>query len=240
VVCRKFPTKNRQYPTSFKLLFLYNENYRTSEITQFENRIRKKTMKKILLLITLLFIQPALSKPDKSFKTLIKTPITAFDFFLYRLYNNSKCHFWPGYEIRGTPRCMDKYPQYDSKKNELTLSYIFSVDMTDEFDRVILGYFTSATKKGKIRILMIDMGTLMNDLGLSKYLEDARKSRKKIYSPGLIDKSLILNEADKVDVAKIKDSIKVEARFDYSEYTDYWVIRDTNGEMTVEIRQKPR
>ncbi|MBL4659771.1 MAG: hypothetical protein JKY19_05405 [Alcanivoracaceae bacterium] len=135
---------------------------------------------------------------------------------------------------------MDRYPQYDPKKNELTLSYVFSVDTTNEFDRVILGYFTSATKKRKIRILMIDMGTLMDNLGLSKTFEDTRKSRKKIYYPGLIDKSLILNEADKIDVAKIKDSIKVEARFDYSEYTDYWVIRDTNGEMTVEIRQKPR
>ena len=196
-------------------------------------------MKKILLLITLLFIQPALSKPDKSFKTLIKTPITAFDFFLYRLYNNSKCHFWPGYE-RDTSRCMNNYPQYDQKNNELTLSFIFSFDTADEFDSDLLAQFNSGSKERKVRSLMMYMDDLMDDLGLSNTFVDIRKSSKLIYDRGLIDKSLILNKANQIDIKKIKDSIKVEAKFDYSEYTDYWVIRDTNGEMTVEIRQKPR
>ena len=196
-------------------------------------------MKKTFLLIALLFMQPVLSKPDKYFKTIMKTPVTAFDFFLYRLYNNSKCHFWPGYE-RDISRCMDKYPQYDPKNNELTLFFIFSFDTADEFDSELLAQFNSGSKERKVRSLMMYMDDLMDDLGLSNTFEDIRKSSKLIYDQGLIDKSLILNKADQIDIKKIKNSIKVEARFDYSEYKDYWVIRDTNGEMTVEIRQKPR
>ena len=195
-------------------------------------------MKKIFLLTILLFTKPALSQVDNSFKELMNTPVTAFDLFLYRLYENAQCHAWPGYRPITTLKCMNSFPQYNPDNNELILELSILPDISDEKVIAYLKKFKSAPKEQKLKMLRAGMDTLMGDLGLTKSPKNNKKRGKVIYGHGLLDNSWIQKNFSKKTLSKIKDNTIVNVRFAISKPTEYWDYkgkRDKNGNISVEI-----
>jgi len=195
-------------------------------------------MKKIFILTILLFAKPALSQADNSFKTLMNTPVSAFDLFLYRLYENAQCNAWSGYKLIGTLKCMNRLPQYNPENNELILSLAIIPDNTDKKTIAYLKRIKSVPKEQKLKMLRAGMNALMDDLGLIKTLKNNKKRGKMIYGHGLLDNSWIQKSFSKKTLSKIKDNTIVNVRFSISKTTEYWDYkgkRDKNGNISVEI-----
>ena len=194
-------------------------------------------MKKIFLLTILLFAKPVWSQADNSFKTLMNMPITTFDLFLYRLYENAQCHAWPGYRPITTLKCMNSFPQYNPDNNELILELSILPDISDEKVIAYLKRIKSVPKEEKLKMLRAGMNALMDDLGLTKSPKN-NKHGKIIYGHGLLDNSWIQKRFSKKSLSKIKDNTIVNVRFAISKPTEYWDYkgkRDKDGNITVEI-----
>ena len=93
-------------------------------------------MKKILVvLLSLSFVQPLLAEPGPAIAKMIQTPATAFDMFLFRIYEAAKCNnVVKNNNADEADLCLSTI-KYDAEKNVLSVFFrvLPGAEVMDDF-----------------------------------------------------------------------------------------------------------
>jgi|GEM_PF-4215991 len=136
----------------------------------------------ITITLAIIFSQPSISEPSAEIKKLMSTPISAFDFFLYQLHEETRCESFLLHNKTSPYFCILKTPNYNKKENtiELTFRHYKATPALLEFK----SKFERALENKKLKILEKELNSLLRVLGLTKgYAKDLTE----IYKIGLID-----------------------------------------------------
>jgi hypothetical protein len=191
-------------------------------------------MKKLFLLsLILLFTGLALAKPNKSIKEMMDTPISAFDFFLYQLYDSTKCDSWPGFGQFTPSKCMTAKPEYDDENGSITLRYRIALSTNDDTDMEYFEIFMNASEEKREKMHKENIYYLLYQLGLRKHFHKQENKSALNYPRGWID-GVFLPKQLKKKLDKVKDQIILYIRFSYGNNLMYTGKRDKDGVITIE------
>ena len=194
----------------------------------------KKLLKNITLLIILIFTYSAQAKPSKSIKAMMDTPVSAFDFFLYQLYDSTKCDKWYGYQQFTPPNCMTKQPEYDEENDSLILYFRISLRTNDDYDIKYSEKFQSASEEERMKMLQSDFDHFLYQFGLEKKPKKNWNKMGLNHPKGWIDRQLFPKKL-KSRFDNVKDRMILNINFSYYKGPHYNAKRDIEG--TVIIRK---
>lgn len=191
-------------------------------------------MKKVLFHLIILITIPSVAQTNNIFDELSQAKISALNFFLYQLYNETKCDIWYSNKNSKPTACMTKFPEYH-KGNLIELEFLIFLNTTDEYDIQYSKLFKQSNKEKKIELLTIDFNYLSDKLGL--ILNRNNTTKEKFTSSGLIGDILSNTGFSKDVINSVKESVFVSVRFNYDKNHVILGKRDTNGILNIEIKQ---
>jgi len=188
-------------------------------------------MKKIIfILLILVCTQISYAKENSDFKQLMKKQVNALDFYLYQLYNETKCKTWLVYRKVAPYFCTIKPVIYD-KKNAIELKFVTM--NAEESNLYSVEFFKKSSEEKKLELLGYEFGRLLFSLGLNTTV-DLNNYKRRIYGYGLLDELILQVKDNKKMRREIKKRMTISLVYSVDQKEEYRIMRDLNGVITKE------
>ena len=181
------------------------------------------------IFVTFIGINGAKAEPSDPIKTMIQTPASAFDVFLFNLREKDKCPDRIFSPAKTASACIGRV-EYDFEENLVK----FTIFITEEYGR--LGNFASSSEEERKKILTATITKLAGSVGItSKYGLIHRVPVRNDWKTGNVDVAKFRTEVASRSVIATQHSIPNE---DGETDNIYSVERDHEGKITVRVSKK--